>query len=232
MSDEKPWSEMTAQERAFRIAEGRRKSREARDAEVKAAPAPETPPPVEEPDETVPVEDPPAEEDFGGFSAEEMAKIRAEARRTVDAEIAKRRRSDRAAAMKDAIEAEELRLRREAGLTNVMDDLVDITIDCPPHSTCLILNFGTDEQKIYQHGGTYTVTRAVHDTLNEMMARGWDAEDRAGNPNRKFYQRTYAGTQNPEKRTRMGMDGTMTLGHNPVINFKTGGVAGPTYREQ
>lgn len=234
MSDEKPWSEMTAQERAFKIAEGRRKSREARDAEVKAAPAAATPPPVEEPEEaeTPPVEEPPAEEDFGGFSAEEMAKIRAEARKTVDAEIAKRRRADRAVAMKDAIEAEERRLRSEAGLSNVMDDIVDIVIDCPPHSSALILNFGMDEQKVYAHGGTYKVTRAVHDTLTEMMARGWDAEDRAGNPNRKFYQRTFASTQNPDHHTRMGMDGTRTLGHNPTINFKTGGVAGPTYREQ
>ena len=236
-------SNLTEEQRAAlreRLVRGREAAAAKRAAELiaKAEGGEDEPVPVGEPDSppVTPEPEPPDEaaservEVKDGFTAKELADISAAARKEVDAELEKLSKQSLKSRQKARLEEEVLRLRREAGLTDHRDDLIDITIDCPPFTNRLILNFGMDEQEVYDHGFTYTVPRRKGDVLREQMARGWDAEDRAGNPNRKFY-RTFAGTQNPHLHTRHLMDGSLTLGRNTEVNATTGGVSG-AYEEQ
>jgi hypothetical protein len=231
-------SNLTEEQRAAlreRLLRGREAAAAKRAAELtaKAEGGEDEPVPVGEPDSppVTPEPEPPDEaagervEVKDGFTAKELADIRAAAKKVVAKEMEEKRLESLKSRQKAMLEEEVLRLRRGAGLTDHRDDLIDITIDCPPFTNRLILNFGMDEQQVFDHGFTYTVTRRQYDVLREQMARGWDAEDRAGNPNRKFY-RTFAGTQNPHLHTRQLMDGTMTIGRETVVNATTGSVSG------
>lgn len=104
---------------------------------------------------------------------DEVMAARMLARKSIDAER-------RAAAMK-AIEAEETdRLRYEDGLTTgigVQDELLDITIDLPPFTPCIMINHGRGGG-VFWHGKTYhAVPRHIVDTLREQQWRAWRHED-------------------------------------------------------
>jgi hypothetical protein len=170
------------------------KAREAKLA--KAAELPQETAPVEEPDESAPIE----------LSDAELGRIREEAKKKVDAELAARRAEEKKAKMAQTLDAETLRLRREAGLTDCRDDILEILIDVAPFAEDLKIDGVT-----YQHGHWYPVDRRKYDVLREMMARSWDAEERAGNPNRKF-RREVAGSMNPMMNERRLPDGTLTWG--------------------
>jgi len=77
------------------------------------------------------------------------------------------------------------------------------------------------DDKIYVHGNWYTVPRRVYDVIREQMARSWDSEERAGNPNRKF-RREDAGTMNPMANERRLSAGILTLGLDSRVHGITG----------
>lgn len=154
------------------------------------------------------------------LSAADLEYIRSEAAKKVEAEKEDALRADKKAAIKKAIEEETLKLRKEAGLSNHMDDLLQILVDVAPFSGDIKID-GT----IYEHGRWYTVDRRKYETIREICARSWDAEDRAGNPNRKFY-RNVAGTMNPMQNERRGSDGTLTMfPDGSVLNAINGNVS-------
>lgn len=152
------------------------------------------------------------------LTAADLEYIREQASKKVEAERADALRADKNKAIKKAIEDETAKLRKEAGLANHMDDLLQILIDVAPFSGDIKID-GT----IYEHGRWYTVDRRKYETIREICARSWDAEDRAGNPNRKFY-RNVAGTMNPMHNERRGSDGTLTMfPEGSVLNAINGG---------
>ena len=51
------------------------------------------------------------------------------------------------------------------------EEMCPITLDLGPTTDRIIL-----DGKIYMHGGTYTVTKRVYDTLSEIVARSWAHE--------------------------------------------------------
>jgi hypothetical protein len=59
----------------------------------------------------------------------------------------------------------------------------------------------------YFQGYTYTVPRRVYNDMMKTMTDGWMAEDRAGNPNRKYY-RSPQQQQNPFALQRFLSDGS------------------------
>lgn len=189
-------------EQKARMAEGRRAAR-LRKAEEKENPASE-----------------PEMVDASGplLTDAELAEIRRQAAAKIEAERADALRADKQKAMKKALDEEIRRQRQEAGLSNHMDDLLQILIDVAPFSGNVTID-GT----VYEHGRWYTVDRRKYETIREICARSWDAEDRAGNPNRKFY-RNVAGTMNPMNNERRGSDGTLTMfPEGSVLNAINGG---------
>jgi len=150
-----------------------------------------------------------------GLPPDIVEKIRADARAKVEAELRARDKGEDARKSKELFDAELLRYRRDAGLANHLDDLVEITINTPPFTDKLMID-GIQ----YFQGYTYTVSRRQYNDMMETMARGWDAEDRAGNPNRKYY-RTPGQTQNPFALQRFLSDGS-ALHRATGISAKSG----------
>ncbi len=155
---------------------------------------------------------------WAGLSAAELTRIREEARKKVDKEIEASRAAEREKLMAKALDAEILEQRKAAGLINYLDDELDILIDVAPFANNITID-GT----VYQHGEWKRVDRRKYDTLKEIMARSWDSEERAGNPNRRF-RREVAGTMNPLSNEQRMSDGTFTLSA-PTINARTGTVS-------
>lgn len=190
--------------------------------------------PPEEPEAPAPVRWSPAEQGEGSdldepatdepagleLSTAELARIREEAKKKVDAELADVGRVERKKLMAKTLDDEILRQRTEAGLTDYRDDMLQILIDVAPFANDIRI-----DRDIYQHGSWYTVDRRKYDTLNEIMARSWDSEERAGNPNRRF-RRQVAGSMNPMANERRMGDGSFTLGGAPTVNGRTGAVVG------
>lgn len=199
-------SPLTDEQKA-KMAAGRKAAAERKAAAVVE---PEAPEPVAEPVVTEPEPDGPL------LSDGELERIRQEARKKIDEEIAARNEQRKKQAIKDTLDAEILRQRREAGLTDHRDDMLEILIDVGPFTDRIVID-GT----IYQHGSWYTVDRRKYDVMREIMARSWDAEERAGNPNRKF-RREVAGTMNPMLRELRKPDGTLTMGTDTRVNGLTG----------
>lgn len=82
------------------------------------------------------------------------------------------------AAIAQVEEVETNRLRLEEGLTTgieLMDEIVDITIDLPPFTEKISVNGLLGSH--YYHGKTYAVARHIANSLNEMMHRAWRHED-------------------------------------------------------
>ena len=203
--------ELTAEERErlkANLAKGRETAAANRAAKA-AAPDEPVEEPVREPDDPAPLE----------LNAAELVRIREEAKKKVDKEIEANRAAEREKLMGKALDAEILEQRRAAGLTNYLDDELDILIDVAPFADNITVD-GT----VYQHGHWYRVDRRRHNSLTEIMARSWDSEERAGNPNRRF-RREVAGTMNPLSNERRMADGTFTLGPAPTINARTGMVS-------
>lgn len=177
---------------------------------------------VAEPDAPEPsAPEPPVLTDSPVLSDDELDKIRQEARKKIDEELADRNAASKKQAIKDILDIEILRQRREAGLTDHRDDMLQILVDVGPFTDRIVID-GT----IYQHGSWYTVDRRKYDVMREIMARSWDAEERAGNPNRKFH-RNVAGTMNPMAREIRQADGTLTMGIDTRVNGVTGSAVNP-----
>jgi hypothetical protein len=180
--------------------------REVLDELVGQAPEPDpnpVPQPVTPPDPPPEPEDEPEDEPKPAavLDAKTVERIRREARAYVDKQLEERNQQgkrDLEQRVRDDIIAD---LRRQAGLASHLDDLVEHTINCPPFTDRFIID-GIE----YHHGYTYTMRRSLYDVMREIEARGWDAEDRAGNPNRKFYRRPEM-TMNPLLRQRYAEDG-------------------------
>ncbi len=185
-----------------KMAAGRRAAAEARAAKAAAEP-------VREPEESPPLE----------LSANELLRIREEAKKKVDEELAAAHAVERERLMARVFDDEILEQRKAAGLIDYRDDMLDILIDVAPFAADISID-GT----VYQHGHWYKVDRRKYDSLREIMARSWDSEDRAGNPNRRF-RREVAGTMNPLANEQRLPDGTFTLGPAPTINARTGTVS-------
>lgn len=173
-----------------------------------------------DPKTEVSVEEPPAEEAPLRLGDDELARIRAEAKKKVDAEVAAANSEKRKKLVAKELDAEILRQRKDAGLIDYRDDLLEILIDVAPFSDNIAI-----DGVIYQHGTWYTVDRRRYDSLREIMARSWDSEERAGNPNRKF-RREVAGSMNPMANERRLRDGTLTVGYDPGVNARIGSVVG------
>src|ERR1700723_2939609 len=158
---EKPWKEMTPAERSAHMAAGkaRKAAQAAADAEtIAAAPA------VSVAKVTVP------KDLFGSveLSDDEIADIYARARvKVAEEQKARKREAMMAAAIDEA--------RREAGLIVVdpqdaeklrLSEMVSITIDLPeggaPDGVRL-------DQMCYRHGASYTVSRAVYETIRDIQ---------------------------------------------------------------
>ena len=184
--------------------------------EAKAAKDAAPPPPPEMLDEQVPVEEPEAVDAPLELSDAEVAKIRAEAMKKVEAELVEVNRLKKKELMAKMLDQEIQHQRREAGLTDYRDDMLDILIDVAPFTDRITID-GT----VYFHEHWYKVDRRLFDVLREIMARSWDSEDRAGNPNRKF-RRTVAGSMNPLANERMMLDGSFTIGLPTTVNGRTG----------
>jgi hypothetical protein len=121
-----------------------------------------------------------AEEAHPILTAEEIAEIRAEARKKVEAER-------RSAARAEMLEREINAARRAAGLTTggPNDEMVNITLDLAEHSEDIKLNGCS-----YRHGGTYRVPRHVAETMREIMYRGWKHQNEVdGKSLSQFYQK-------------------------------------------
>lgn len=202
---QKPWSKMNAAERAA--------YRAARVASESVKEAPETDP-VPEPFDPMaeaaePIGDPVLTDD-------ELERIQQEVRRKIEGELAAVAAVKRKELIAKELDRELLRQRREAGLTDHRDDLLEICIDVAPFANDIRI-----DDRIYQHGHWYTVDRRRYDALREIMARSWDAEERAGNPNRRF-RREMAGTMNSIMNERRLPDGTLTMALNTRVHGKSG----------
>lgn len=98
------------------------------------------------------------------FSAKELEAIKAQAREEILAD-------KKAAAKKDMLAAEKVRLQREEGLTtgnSHADEIVNVTIDLAPYAPSILVN-GLP----YHHGRTYPVPRHVASSLQETMFNTW-----------------------------------------------------------
>jgi hypothetical protein len=155
----------------------------------------------------------------------ERQRIEAEAKKLVDEELEKLAKKDREKFLKDELDKEVLRQRRLAGLINHQDDVVEFLINVAPFSPGI-----TIDGKHYPHGSWAKLSRREYDSIRDMMARSWESEDRAGNPNRRFAQeRALAGISDPTLRETRMSDGTFTLGWSHNINVATG-AASPAAR--
>jgi hypothetical protein len=166
-------------------------------------------------------EEPPAVSAGGALSAERWARIREEARRAVEAELRTKNEASQTELIKQLLDEETLRLRREAGLTSHLDDIVEYTVNCPPFANAFVVDFTS-----YHHGHTYHLPRKRYDVLREMEARGWDAEERAGNPNRKFW-RNPSITQNPFGMVQRDLNGTI-VSRETTVSAMGGIIGAPT----
>ena len=128
-------------------------------------------------------DEPEYENDKPLFTAEEEAKIRAEAK----AEILK---DKKAAAKKDMIAKEKIRLQREDGLTtgnSHADQIVSINIDLAPYAPHILVNGSP-----YWHGKRYSVPRHVAVSLQETMFRSWQHQaEIKGESMREFYAKKH-----------------------------------------
>lgn len=165
---EKPWKEMTPAERSAHMHAGRqRKAEERAAAETVPIVEPEAPPAQSEPDRDffAPVE----------LSDQEVLDIRAWAL----AQAKKEQKDRKIAAMKDAALAQ---AREQMGLVTMLPkdaeqarlaELVSHTINLPEGG-------GPDgvriDQQCFRHGVTYTVTRAVYETIIDIENRAWMSE--------------------------------------------------------
>jgi hypothetical protein len=202
--------ELTAEERERlkeNLAKGRATAAANRAAKV-AEPDPADEDAPVDGDEPIPLE----------LSAAELARIREEAKKKVDAELADVHAAERKKLMAKALDAEILAQRRAAGLIDYRDDKLNILIDVAPFASDI-----TIDATVYQHGHWYEVDRRRYDSLREIMARSWDSEDRAGNPNRRF-RREVAGTMNPLANELRDESGNFTIGFDPGANRRASNV--------
>ncbi len=154
------------------------------------------------------------------LSDAELDRIRQEARKKVEDELASLRKTEKKAAMATALDAEVLAQRRALGLADHRDDIVEVLIDVAPFAKDITVD-GT----VYLHGQWYKMDRRKADSVREIMARSWDSEDRAGNPNRRF-RREAGAPMNTMLLERRTADGAFTMGHDPRVHGQTGAVSG------
>lgn len=199
--------------------------RQAQDQDPAAKPEPPgvteaAPNPVQEPLPAAPVPELELDE-------HEREQIRAAARQIIEEDLAKKKKAERATFIQKETDKEILRQRRLAGLTDHQDDQVEFLVNVAPYSPGLIW-----DGHVYPHGSWITKDRRTYDSMRDVMARSWEAEDRAGNPNKKFEEwRAAAGVMNPMLRERRTPDGTYTLGLEYGVTGQSGTISGrTTYR--
>jgi len=139
---------------------------------------------------------------------EERELLRRKAQAVIAEELAAKAKAEREKFLKDELDKEILRQRREAGLTDHRDDMVEFMINVAPFSPGITIN-----GRHFPHGSWVTLSRREYDSIRDIMARSWEAEERAGNPNKKFEEwRRAAGVTNPMLREHRLPDGSFTLG--------------------
>lgn len=116
-------------------------------------------------------------EDLELLSADELQALQLEAEKEATEEHVELVRDKAKAAFK------EKHRRRLLTKSDPNEGMRDILLDLAPHSDRITLD-GVQ----YLHGTTYHVTKAVYDTLAEVMTRGWDHEREVGNANQKSYK--------------------------------------------
>lgn len=124
------------------------------------------------------------------LSNEEYRKAQAAARVKVDAE-------KRKAAMKSVEELTVRQIQAEEGVFTgdaVQDEMVDITLELAPFADRLTIN-----GMVYMHGGTYTVSRARANVLNEMVFNGWRHQEEIDGKSRTLAYQRARGTSISEK---------------------------------
>ena len=133
------------------------------------------------------------------FSAKELEAIKLQAKTEVLAD-------KKAAAKKDMLAQEKIRLQREEGLTtgnSHMDEIVNVTIDLAPYADCIRVN-GTP----YWHGRSYPVARHIAVSLQETMFQTWKHQGTIkGESLSEFYAK-----QHVDNLYKVGKDGTKSLG--------------------
>lgn len=164
----------------------------------------------------------------GQLTDDELATIRAKAREKIEAELATRRAAERNALIEETLNAEILQQRRAAGLTDAGDDVIEFMVNVPPFANDVRI-----DGKVYQHGTFIRKARREYDSMRDNMARGWESEDRAGNPNKKFaHERQMMGTLNPMLLETRMPDGSFTVGaYAPRVHGLTGAISGRRGRE-
>jgi|SRR5215469_2501502 len=154
-----------------------------------------------------------------GLPPEVVARIRQEQKAKVDAELRRLEKAQHAGREARFAEQELERQRRSAGLTDHLDDLIMHTINVAPFSDGITI----DGVK-YHQGYTYTFTRRVYNDVCKIETDGWLSEDRAGNPNKRFYRRSTQ-QQDPFALQKTLGDGSL-LHRQTTVNGRTGGVSG------
>lgn len=202
-----------ARQRKLAQLEAERKEVEGGETELYGEPSTETAPePVEQP----------AASDPMALTEDELALIRRKAREKVEKEIRAAEEKARLVLIEKELDAEVLRQRREAGLTDHRDDIIEFLVNVGPFADRIVID-GT----VYQHGHWYKMPRRVYDSMRDIMARSWESEDRAGNPNKAFAQeRAMIGGINPMMMERRTEDGSFTVGPSWSVNGRTGSTFG------
>lgn len=133
------------------------------------------------------------------FSAKELEAIKAQAKAEVLAD-------KKAAAKKDMLAQEKIRLQREEGLTtgnSHMDEIVNVTIDLAPYADSIRVNGHP-----YWHGRSYPVPRHIAVSLQETMFQTWKHQGTIkGESMSEFYAK-----QHVDNLYKVGKDGTKSLG--------------------
>lgn len=152
----------------------------------------------------------------------EQRRISEEVKKKVDQLLAEKAAKEREKALKTAYDEELLRQKRLAGLIDHQDDIVEFRVNVAPFSTGLTL-----DGHHWPHGAWVKMTRREYDSARDIMARSWESEDRAGNPNKKHAQeRALYGGLDPTLLERRMPDGTFTLGWSHEVNGRSGSVFG------
>lgn len=150
---------------------------------------------------------------------EQLERIRVEARKKIEAEILGAREIKLKSLMAEELDREILTQRRLAGLTNHQDDIIEFLVNVGPFADRVVV-----DGKVYTHGQWVKTTRREYDSIRDIMARSWESEDRAGNPNKKFeMERRLVGVQNPMMMETRLPDGSFTIGLGMgSVNGRTG----------
>jgi len=89
----------------------------------------------------------------------------------------------------DAAAAQELGLEEggaviKGPLPVAGEEMMTISLNMYPGADRMVI-----DGKIYQHGATYTVNKRLYDTMQDIVARGWDHQAEIEGKDRNFYRK-------------------------------------------